>query len=48
MEIHTGVTFLASPNSNQQELGPAHAFRGPWWFWLVFTGLSLGATLSVK
>ncbi|KAJ5219890.1 hypothetical protein N7468_009094 [Penicillium chermesinum] len=34
--------------SNQQELGPSHAFRGPWWFWLAATGLSLGATLSVK
>jgi dolichyl-phosphate-mannose-protein mannosyltransferase len=34
--------------SNQQELGPSHAFKGPWWFWLVASGLSLGATLSVK
>ncbi|CBF76842.1 hypothetical protein AN4761.2 [Aspergillus nidulans FGSC A4] len=34
--------------TNQQELGPSHAFRGPWWFWLVATGFSLGATLSVK
>ncbi|KAL4894150.1 Dolichyl-phosphate-mannose-protein mannosyltransferase-domain-containing protein [Aspergillus ambiguus] len=34
--------------SNQQELGPAYAFRAPWWFWLAATGLSLGATLSVK
>ncbi|KAL3454012.1 Dolichyl-phosphate-mannose-protein mannosyltransferase-domain-containing protein [Aspergillus insuetus] len=34
--------------TNQQELGPSHAFRGPWWFWLVATGLSLGATLSTK
>ncbi|KAJ6178439.1 hypothetical protein N7519_008900 [Penicillium mononematosum] len=45
----TALTALAfSCFTNQQELGPAHAFRGPWWFWLVFTGLSLGATLSVK
>lgn len=34
--------------SNQHELGPRYAFKGPWWFWLVATGLSLGATLSVK
>ncbi|KAL2831215.1 Dolichyl-phosphate-mannose-protein mannosyltransferase-domain-containing protein [Aspergillus cavernicola] len=34
--------------TNQQEIGPSHAFRGSWWFWLVATGLSLGATLSVK
>ncbi|PWY66288.1 PMT-domain-containing protein [Aspergillus eucalypticola CBS 122712] len=34
--------------TNQQELGPSHSFRGPWWFWLAATGLSLGATLSVK
>ncbi|KAK9860915.1 hypothetical protein MYU51_006309 [Penicillium brevicompactum] len=45
----TALTALAfSCFTNQQELGPAYAFRGPWWFWLVFTGLSLGATLSVK
>ena len=45
----TALTALAfSCFTNQQELGPAHAFRGPWWFWLVVTGLSLGATLSVK
>lgn len=42
----TALTF--SCFTNQQELGPAHAFRGPWWFWLVASGLSLGATLSVK
>ncbi|KAJ5114694.1 hypothetical protein NUU61_000453 [Penicillium alfredii] len=34
--------------TNQQELGPSHAFGILWWFWLVATGLSLGATLSVK
>ncbi|KAJ5864408.1 uncharacterized protein N7529_006324 [Penicillium soppii] len=45
----TALTALAfSCFTNQQELGPAYAFRGPWWFWLVATGLSLGATLSVK
>ncbi|KKK14332.1 hypothetical protein P175DRAFT_0508810 [Aspergillus ochraceoroseus IBT 24754] len=45
----TALTALSfSCFTNQQELGPSHAFRGPWWFWLVATGLSLGATLSVK
>ncbi|PYI25087.1 PMT-domain-containing protein [Aspergillus indologenus CBS 114.80] len=34
--------------TNQHEMGPSHAFRGPWWFWLVASGLALGATLSVK
>ncbi|OQD77131.1 hypothetical protein PENDEC_c003G01062 [Penicillium decumbens] len=45
----TALTALSfSCFSNQQELGPSHAFKGPWWFWLVASGLSLGATLSVK
>ncbi|KAJ5692189.1 Dolichyl-phosphate-mannose--protein mannosyltransferase 1 [Penicillium macrosclerotiorum] len=45
----TALTALSfSCFSNQQELGPASAFKGPWWFWLVATGISLGATLSVK
>ncbi|KAJ5885001.1 Dolichyl-phosphate-mannose--protein mannosyltransferase 1 [Penicillium taxi] len=45
----TALTALSfSCFSNQQELGPSHAFKGPWWFWLTATGLSLGATLSVK
>ncbi|KAJ6026814.1 uncharacterized protein N7446_004586 [Penicillium canescens] len=45
----TALTTLSfSCFTNQQELGPSYAFGGPWWFWLVFTGLSLGATLSVK
>ncbi|KAJ6115030.1 Dolichyl-phosphate-mannose--protein mannosyltransferase 1 [Penicillium sp. IBT 16267x] len=45
----TALTALAfTCFSNQQELGPAYAFRGPWWFWLAATGISLGATLSVK
>lgn len=45
----TALTALSfSCFTNQQELGPSHAFKGPWWFWLVSTGLSLGATLSVK
>lgn len=42
----TALTFTCF--SNQQEMGPSHAFKGPWWFWLVASGLSLGATLSVK
>jgi dolichyl-phosphate-mannose-protein mannosyltransferase len=42
----TALTFNCF--TNQQELGPSHAFRGSWWFWLVATGLSIGATLSVK
>ncbi|KAJ5110822.1 hypothetical protein N7532_001357 [Penicillium argentinense] len=42
----TALTFNCF--TNQQELGPSHAFKGPWWFWLVATGFSLGATLSVK
>ncbi|KAJ5162329.1 hypothetical protein N7492_007721 [Penicillium capsulatum] len=45
----TALTALSfSCFSNQQELGPSNAFRGPWWFWLAATGVSLGATLSVK
>ncbi|KAA8645666.1 hypothetical protein EYZ11_002492 [Aspergillus tanneri] len=45
----TALTALAfTCFTNQHELGPTHAFRGPWWFWLASTGLCLGATLSVK
>ncbi|KAH8426418.1 protein mannosyltransferase 1 [Aspergillus melleus] len=45
----TALTALAFTSfTNQHELGPSHAFRAPWWFWLAATGLSLGATLSVK
>lgn len=45
----TALTALSfSCFTNQQELGPSYAFRGPWWFWLAATGVSLGATLSVK
>lgn len=33
---------------NQNELGPRNAFTPSWWFWLAATGLSLGATVSVK
>ncbi|KAB8236802.1 Dolichyl-phosphate-mannose-protein mannosyltransferase-domain-containing protein [Aspergillus alliaceus] len=42
----TAMSFTSF--TNQQELGPSHAFRGPWWFWLVASGVCLGATLSVK
>lgn len=34
--------------TNQHEQGPSKAFKPLWWFWLALTGLSLGATLSVK
>lgn len=45
----TALTTLSFTSfTNQQELGPSAAFGGLWWFWLVMTGLSLGATLSVK
>ena len=42
----TALSFISF--TNQHELGPSHAFGGLWWFWLAATGLSLGATLSVK
>lgn len=45
----TALTALSFNSfTNQHEQGPSHAFGGLWWFWLVATGLSLGATLSVK
>ncbi|KAL1963755.1 hypothetical protein VTN77DRAFT_7821 [Rasamsonia byssochlamydoides] len=45
----TALTVLSfSSFTNQHEQGPSKAFKGPWWFWLALTGLSLGATLSVK
>lgn len=34
--------------TNQHELGPTKAFSASWWFWLVMTGLGLGATFSIK
>lgn len=34
--------------TNQHELGPTKAFQASWWFWLVMTGLGLGATFSIK
>ncbi|CRG82950.1 dolichyl-phosphate-mannose-proteinmannosyltransferase [Talaromyces islandicus] len=45
----TALTALCfSCFTNQHEQGPSRAFKAPWWFWLSVTGLSLGATLSVK
>jgi dolichyl-phosphate-mannose-protein mannosyltransferase len=46
MTAFTGLAFTSF--SNQHELGPAKAFKPTWWFWLVMTGLGLGATVSVK
>ena len=47
--ICTAFTALAwTCFSNQHELGPDRAFDASWWFWLVATGLGLGATVSVK
>jgi dolichyl-phosphate-mannose-protein mannosyltransferase len=47
--IFTALTALAFTSfTNQHEQGPAKAFDLSWWFWLVATGLGLGATVSVK
>ncbi len=47
--IATAFTALAFTSfTNQQELGPTKAFQASWWFWLVMTGLGLGATVSIK
>jgi dolichyl-phosphate-mannose-protein mannosyltransferase len=47
--IATAFTALAfSCFTNQHELGPTKAFQPSWWFWLVMTGLGLGATVSIK
>ncbi|KAG9771237.1 PMT-domain-containing protein, partial [Aureobasidium melanogenum] len=47
--ICTAFTALAwTCFTNQHELGPDRAFDASWWFWLVATGLGLGATVSVK
>ncbi|KAJ9155344.1 Dolichyl-phosphate-mannose--protein mannosyltransferase 1 [Pleurostoma richardsiae] len=47
--IATAFTAMAfSSFTNQHELGPSHAFSASWWFWLVMTGLGLGATVSIK
>lgn len=34
--------------ANQHEQGASKAFGLNWWFWLVATGVGLGATVSVK
>ncbi|KAI9848546.1 MAG: hypothetical protein M1837_007215 [Sclerophora amabilis] len=45
----TAFTALAWISfTNQHEQGPEKAFEPTWWFWLVATGLGLGATVSVK
>ncbi|KAF2839036.1 glycosyltransferase family 39 protein [Patellaria atrata CBS 101060] len=47
--IFTALTGLAWTSfTNQNEQGPSKAFSPAWWFWLVATGLGLGATASVK
>lgn len=47
--IFTAMTALSWTSFvNQNELGPAHAFKAAWWFWLAATGVCLGATVSVK
>lgn len=42
----TAMSFISF--TNQHELGPSKAFSASWWFWLVMTGLGLGATISIK
>ncbi|KAI9654402.1 MAG: hypothetical protein M1829_000933 [Trizodia sp. TS-e1964] len=47
--IFTAFTALSWISfSNQHEQGPEKAFQLSWWFWLLATGLGLGATSSVK
>lgn len=47
--VFTAFTALAwTCFTNQHEQGPSKAFDASWWFWLVNTGLGLGATVSVK
>ncbi|CZT14749.1 related to dolichyl-phosphate-mannose-protein mannosyltransferase [Ramularia collo-cygni] len=47
--IFTALTSLSWFSFiNQHELGPKYAFKPSWWFWLAATGLTLGATASVK
>lgn len=42
----TGLSWFSF--TNQHELGPRNAFTPSWWFWLAATGVTLGATVSVK
>lgn len=45
----TAFTALAwTCFNNLHEQGPSKAFDPNWWFWLVATGVGLGATVSVK
>ncbi|WEW57533.1 Dolichyl-phosphate-mannose--protein mannosyltransferase 1 [Emydomyces testavorans] len=47
--IFTALTALSfTCFTNQHEQGPSKAFGPSWWFWLAATGVSLGATVSVK
>ncbi|KAH6688942.1 dolichyl-phosphate-mannose-protein mannosyltransferase [Plectosphaerella plurivora] len=47
--IATAFTALAFTSfTNQHEQGPEKAFSLSWWFWLVMTGLGLGANFSIK
>lgn len=47
--IATAFSALAfSSFTNQHEQGPSKAFGPSWWFWLVMTGLGLGANFSIK
>ena len=47
--VFTALTALAfTCFTNQHEQGPSRAFDASWWFWLISTGLGLGATVSVK
>jgi len=47
--IFTALTALSWTSfMNQHAIGPAAWFSASWWFWLVSTGFSLGATVSVK
>ncbi|KAI1003687.1 Dolichyl-phosphate-mannose--protein mannosyltransferase 1 [Podosphaera aphanis] len=46
MTALTGLAFTSF--TNQHEQGPSKAFQPTWWFWLVMTGVGLGATASIK
>ncbi|KAM3068272.1 Dolichyl-phosphate-mannose--protein mannosyltransferase 1 [Clarireedia jacksonii] len=46
MTAFTALSFTSF--TNQHEQGPTKAFQLSWWFWLVMTGLGLGATVSIK
>lgn len=47
--VFTAFTSLAwTCFTNQHEQGPSKAFDPSWWFWLIATGIGLGATVSVK